>query len=206
MLQDDYHETTGNALLLSDPLLVSSSYQKSGSLEFADIITPKEVEEETATGNPSPRRILLTVDAAIDHADVGMGRFQYGILVAAGFCFAADGILIMLLTFLGPILQYEWQLSPAQTAWITSIVFVGAFVGTLIFGPLADLVGRKPIFMLAAIVISIFGTGVAFVQTYTLLLGTLFLVGIGIGGLTGKYSTDIHDRCNNTHDEEINRR
>ena len=200
MLQDDDHDTTGNALLLSDPLLVSSSYQKSGSLEFADIITPKEVEEEALT--PSPRRILLTVDAAIDHADVGMGRFQVGILVAAGFCFAADGILIMLLTFLGPILQYEWQLSPAQTAWITSIVFVGAFVGTLIFGPLADLVGRKPIFMLAAIVISIFGTGVAFVQTYTLLLGTLFLVGIGIGGLTGKYSTDIHD----THDEEINRR
>ena len=203
MLQDDDHDTTGNALLLSDPLLVSSSYQKSGSLEFADIITPKEVEEEALT--PSPRRILLTVDAAIDHADVGMGRFQVGILVAAGFCFAADGILIILLTFLGPILQYEWQLSPAQTAWITSIVFVGAFVGTLIFGPLADLVGRKPIFMLAAIVISIFGTGVAFVQTYTLLLGTLFLVGIGIGGLTGKYSKYIHDRCNYTHDEEINR-
>ena len=111
MLQDDDHETTGNALLLSDPLLVSSSYQKSGSLEFADIITPKEVEEEALT--PSPRRILLTVDDAIDHADVGMGRFQVGILVAAGFCFAADGILIMLLTFLGPILQYEWQLSPS---------------------------------------------------------------------------------------------
>ena len=71
-----------------------------------------------------------------------------------------------------------------ETAMISSILFVGAIFGTLILGPLADKKGRKPLFLAAASIISVFGLAVSFARDYRTLLALLFFVGFGVGGLT----------------------
>jgi hypothetical protein len=125
----------------------------------------------------------ITVDEAIER--LGMGLFQCVILTAAGLCFAADAMQVLMLSFLSQVLRIEWHLSDQDTALITSILFVGAIFGTLTLGPLADKIGRKPVFLLAASIISCFGTATAMVTDYRALLATLFVVGWGVGGLTG---------------------
>ena len=50
----------------------------------------------------------LDIEDAIER--LGMGTFQYQILVAAGLCFAADAMEILLLSFLAVILRVEWDL------------------------------------------------------------------------------------------------
>jgi len=124
----------------------------------------------------------LTVDEAMDR--LGMGRFQGIILIAAGMCFASDAMQVILLTFLCQILRVKWELSTHETALITSILFVGAIFGTLFLGPLADKRGRKPIFILTGSIISFFGLAVSQCTTYRILLGMIFMVGFGVGGLT----------------------
>ena len=126
----------------------------------------------------------INVDEAIER--LGMGSFQLIVLTAAGLCFAADAMQVLLLTFLSEILRSEWNLSDDETAMITSILFIGAIFGTLTLGPMADKKGRKPVFLLAASIISCFGLAVSMVNSYWALLGNLFMVGWGVGGLTGE--------------------
>jgi hypothetical protein len=128
--------------------------------------------------------LLCSVDEAIER--LGMGRFQLVVLTAAGFCFAADAMQVLLLTFLSEVLRSEWSLDNNETALIISMLFIGAIFGTLTLGPLADKKGRKPVFLLAASIISFFGVAVAFVNSYRALLANLFMVGWGVGGLTGE--------------------
>ena len=125
---------------------------------------------------------IVSIDAAID--SLGTGPFQIRVLFAAGLCFAADSMEIMLLSFLSIILQDEWGLTAAQTATITSCVFAGSLTGTLILGPLGDRIGRRPIFLACGLIISIFGIATGFATNYVQLVLTRFLVGFGVGGLT----------------------
>jgi len=48
---------------------------------------------------------IISVDDAIEA--IGCGKFQLRILLAAGLCFSADGILMLLLSFLSPLLMDE---------------------------------------------------------------------------------------------------
>jgi MFS family permease len=129
----------------------------------------------------------IDIDDAIEQ--LGMGRFQMEILVAAGLCFAADAMEVLLLSFLAVILRVEWNLTERQTDTIISVVFAGAFIGTLILGPLGDRIGRKPVFTITAAIIAVFGLGTALVTNYEWLLITRFLVGFGVGGLTVPFDT-----------------
>ena len=136
---------------------------------------------------PSTTNTILSIDTAMEH--VGMGRFQYSVLLSAGLCFMADAMEVLLLSFLAPILSVEWDLSEGQTSTIVSVVFAGALCGTLVLSPLGDVVGRKPMFRVTAGVIAVFGVATAFCRTYPQLLVARFLVGFGVGGLTVPFDT-----------------
>jgi len=120
---------------------------------------------------------------------LGHGPFQRRILVAAGLCFAADSMEVLLLSFLAVVLRVRWDLSEEQAASITSSVFAGALLGTLILGPLGDYVGRKPVFSITAAIITIFGFATGFANNFASLLVCRFLVGFGVGGLTVPFDT-----------------
>ena len=126
--------------------------------------------------------IFLDIDDAIEL--LGMGPFQRRILWAAGLCFAADSMEVLLLSFLAVVLQAEWGLSDEQTATIVSCVFLGAMMGTLILGPVGDWMGRKPVFLLTAALISVAGFATAAAHSFETLLLLRFAVGFGVGGLT----------------------
>lgn len=131
----------------------------------------------------APTQVIpLEIDDAIDR--LGYGPFQRRILVAAGLCFAADSMEVLLLSFLSVVLQAKWQLTEEQTASITSSVFGGALLGTLILGPLGDRMGRKPVFSITAAIITIFGFATAFTNSFWPLLFCRFIVGFGVGGLS----------------------
>ena len=148
-------------------------------VDFDSRVKPAVSEEQLTSSNTT-----YSVDEAIEL--LGMGRFQLIVLTAAGLCFAADAMQVLLLTFLCKVLRSEWDLNDDKTALITSILFVGAIFGTITLGPLADKIGRKPVFLLAASIISLFGVAVAMVSSYLGLLGSLFMVRWGVGGLTGE--------------------
>ena len=123
----------------------------------------------------------ITVEQAMDR--LGAGPFQIKILIASGLCFAADAMQVILLSFLTLVLKEEWSLSNAKTESITSCLFAGSMLGTLVLGPAADAYGRRPIFLMSAIIISVFGFATSFSHNYTVFVFLLFWVGFGVGGL-----------------------
>lgn len=125
---------------------------------------------------------VISVDEAINR--IKMGPFQTRLLFATGTCFMADSMQVMLLSFLTRFLQREWGFDETIGSAITSCLFAGAMIGTLVLGPAGDRIGRKPILIISAFTISIFGLGTAICYHYIALMIVILLVGFGIGGLT----------------------
>lgn len=94
---------------------------------------------------------------------------------------------VVLLSFLAQVVQTEFGVGTIEASLTTSIVFIGAFVGTLTLGPLGDKIGRKPMFLTAASVIAGSGFASAASPNYWTLVFFRFGVGIGLGGIVIPY-------------------
>lgn len=135
---------------------------------------------EAISSSEEDRDGQCSVENAIEQ--LGIGWYQYSIGFTAGLCLSADGIEILLLSFLSIVLQVEWNLTASQGATITSCVFLGSLIGTLIQGPLGDRLGRRPVFLLASGSIACFGFATALATNLVQLIIFRFMVGVGLGG------------------------
>src|SRR3954468_4457786 len=64
------------------------------------------------------------------------------ILGVATFFDAFDALSI---AYVLPVLIGAWKIAPQQIGWLISIVFAGQAVGALLFGWLAERIGRVPV-------------------------------------------------------------
>ncbi|MEI4829727.1 MFS transporter [Bacillus sp. FJAT-53711] len=104
------------------------------------------------------------------------------LLGIAGLGWLFDAMDVGILSFIIAALQKEWQLSAQQMGWIGSINSIGMAVGALIFGILADKIGRKSVFIITLLLFSV-GSGLtALSTTLTVFLVFRFLIGMGLGG------------------------
>jgi MFS family permease len=62
-------------------------------------------------------------------------------------------------------------------------------IGTLILGRLGDRMGRKPVFLVSASIVSVAGLLTAASQSYWMLLSFRFWVGFGLGGVVIPFDT-----------------
>jgi len=149
-----------------------------------------------------PEERLLNIDEAVQ--SLGMGVFQYRIGLAAGMLLAADSIEVVLLSFLSNVFRkslgdaYYYPFFSSTTLedgsmssdTIMNLIVVPAGVmGALVWGIMGDWIGRRPVFVGAAILTCIFSMATSICTTYPALLVTRLIVGFGIGGLTVPFCT-----------------
>lgn len=158
-----------------------------GDVGMTPVISQAGMTNKYDNGSSNPQYNPVSIESAIEK--VGTGAFQYKILLAAGLCFMADAMEVLLLSFLSTVLKHEWNLSEGQVDSIVAVVFVGALLGTLVLGTAGDVWGRKPVFFVTSGLIAIAGVATAFCQTYQHLLIARFWVGFGVGGLTVPFDT-----------------
>ncbi|XP_072995139.1 organic cation/carnitine transporter 7-like isoform X1 [Typha latifolia] len=121
-----------------------------------------------------------TVDEAL--ISMGFGKFQAFVLAYSGMAKISEAMEMMLLSFVGPSVQSEWELSSHQESLITSVVFVGMLVGAYSWGIVSDNYGRRVGFNFTALVTGAAGFLSAFAPNYLTLIALRFIVGIGLGG------------------------
>jgi putative MFS transporter len=104
------------------------------------------------------------------------------LLGIAGLGWLFDAMDVGMLSYIIAALQKDWNLTVEQMGWIGSVNSIGMAVGALLFGLLADRIGRKNVFILTLLLFSV-GSGLsALTTTLTVFLMLRFLIGMGLGG------------------------
>ncbi|MED4534825.1 MFS transporter [Metabacillus fastidiosus] len=104
------------------------------------------------------------------------------LLGIAGLGWMFDAMDVGILSFVIAALKVDWGLSVTQMGWIGSVNSIGMAVGALVFGLMADRIGRKKVFIITLLLFSI-GSGLsALVTTLALFLVLRFFIGMGLGG------------------------
>jgi len=111
------------------------------------------------------------------------GCFHLKLLFLTGLLWSVEAIEIMLLTFLIPIIGDLWDLQSPWDSMIGVFVFIGMFVGGLIFSKTSDVYGRKKLIILCATILSLAGTVTVFVTNLYSLLVCRFFSGVGASGM-----------------------
>ncbi|HDH07040.1 MAG TPA: MFS transporter, partial [Thermoproteales archaeon] len=108
--------------------------------------------------------------------------FHYKILLTASLLYCLTALDVMLIGSVLPAIAAEWKLDKVTIGLLLSSGFVGMFFGAIIFGRLADVIGRKPTLAIVVVVESVFTAlcGLAYDVNSMALLR--FLAGIGLGG------------------------
>lgn len=123
----------------------------------------------------------IDVTEAID--DGRFGRFQWTIVGLCGLLLIVDGYDVFVAGTVLPKLIAEWGLSKPQAGALQAWALFGMMFGALIFGPLADRIGRKKGIALSFVLFTTATIATGFAGSPDQFKIFRFIAGLGCGGL-----------------------
>jgi MFS transporter, PHS family, inorganic phosphate transporter len=107
---------------------------------------------------------------------------QIKIMFVSGMGFFTDAYDLFVIGIVVTLIETQWKLSTSQVSWLNSATLLASAVGAIVFGRVADLLGRKRIYGYEVLILAIGAIASAFSPNYTFLLICRIILGIGIGG------------------------
>lgn len=107
---------------------------------------------------------------------------QGTIFLIGGLGFMFDAWDVTLNGFLIPLVGQEWGLSAGERGWVGTSNLIGMAVGAVIWGAIADTIGRKRAFSLTLLMFSLFSVAGAASPDFVTFCVFRFLAGVGLGG------------------------
>ena len=107
---------------------------------------------------------------------------QGRIFLIGGLGFMFDAWDVSLNGILIPLLSEEWDLQPSEAAWIGTANLIGMAVGAVMWGTIADRIGRKKAFAWTLLIFSIFTVAGVLTNDLSWFVLFRFLAGVGLGG------------------------
>jgi AAHS family 4-hydroxybenzoate transporter-like MFS transporter len=134
----------------------------------------------TVAVKDEPTSTVIDVPEFIDRQPVD--AFQIRVLLICAAVLFIDGFDTQAIGYVAPAVAQEWKLARGALGPVFSAGLFGLMIGALVFGPLADRIGRRRIILLST---AAFGVGTlltVLVQDATWLMALRFLTGLGLGG------------------------
>src|SRR6201996_1571603 len=127
---------------------------------------------------------------AVAHATMSdsaetIASFPRKALIASAVGYAMDGFDLLILGFMLRAISGELHLTPPQAGSLVTWTLIGAVVGGIVFGVLADKYGRVRVLTWSILLFAVFTGLCAFAQGYWDLLVYRTIAGIGLGGEFG---------------------
>ena len=130
-----------------------------------------------------------TNDSHAGHIPVRLDRLPWSgwhwrVVIALGVAWVLDGLEVTLIGSIGGVLERSdtLALSATEVGWTGSLYIGGAVLGALMFGRMADKLGRKKLFMVTLAVYMLAALATAFSTGFVFLAICRFVTGLGIGG------------------------
>ncbi len=118
--------------------------------------------------------------AALDNSS--LSGFHWRTMITSGMGFFTDAYDLFIIGVVLAVLTPLWHLNSLEISLLGSTSLIAAALGALIFGRLADKLGRKFIYGCELIVLAIGAIASAFSPNVIFLLIFRFILGLGIGG------------------------
>ncbi len=128
------------------------------------------------TSPASGAGLLQTLD------DAKISRFQIKTMFVSGMGFFTDAYDLFVIGIVVSLLKTQWTLLTNQVSWLNSATLLASAFGAIIFGRVADMLGRKRIYGYEVLILAAGAIASAFSPNYTFLLVSRIVLGIGIGG------------------------
>ncbi len=125
-------------------------------------------------------RAAETVQQLLDRHPIG--SLQWRVVALCFIVAILDGFDMQAMAFAGPAVSDALQFEPGSLGPALSASLAGLMVGAMTLGSLADRIGRKPVIVIACLVMALFSGATALASSMEELIVLRFLTGIGIGG------------------------
>lgn len=109
-------------------------------------------------------------------------RFHATLLILSCLILMAAGFNLQILAYTMPLIAKEWGLTPVQMGAMVSYGLLGLMAGAMLFGVIADRVGRKKTLLGAITAFSVFAIAASLAPGYKSFCVLRFLTGAGVGG------------------------
>ncbi|MBN2637621.1 MAG: MFS transporter [Bacteroidales bacterium] len=123
---------------------------------------------------------MKKVEDYLDNASLGRQHFKAMFVSGMGFFTDAYDLFIIgvAISVIAPI----WHLTSLETGLLGSVSLISALLGSVIFGRIADKMGRKKVYGIEAMIMVIGALLSAVSPNFIWLLLSRFFLGVGIGG------------------------
>lgn len=126
---------------------------------------------------------MKTINLRDSIAEARFNRFHAGMLFWACFIITFDMYDLVVYGSVLPVLMKDWSLDPVQAGAIGSYGIFGMMVGAILFGILADKLGRRRVLAASVILFSLASALCGFAPGPLEFSLLRFLGGLGIGGI-----------------------
>ena len=130
------------------------------------------------TASATPLRV--DVAALIDDSPISL--LQVRVFALCAFVALLDGLCSQGIGVAAPAMRQALDVTTATFSWAFSAGLFGAALGAMLFGPVADRIGRKPTLVFAVALFGIMTLATAFAASFPILLVYRFIAGLGLGG------------------------
>lgn len=124
-------------------------------------------------------------------------RFHLVLFIWSFMVILFDGYDLSVYGTVLPVLMEEWKLDPVVAGSMGSYGLFGMMFGAIIFGMMADKIGRKKVILINVLIFSLFTFLCAFADNATTFSIYRFIAGLGLGGIMPNIAALITDYAPN---------
>jgi MFS transporter, PHS family, inorganic phosphate transporter len=124
----------------------------------------------------------VTRDLLKQMDDDATNKTHWKILLTAGMGFFTDAYDLFVIGVVASILVTEWNITGTEKSLLSSVALLTSAIGAVVFGKIADRLGRKKIYGWEVIVLAAGAIASAFSPNIWWLLVFRAILGVGIGG------------------------
>jgi MFS family permease len=132
------------------------------------------------SADPSTVKSDRSISELLDEAPTS--KFHRRAVLTSGMGFFTDAYDLFVISTVAVLVKSQWHLSTTKVSILSSFAILGAFFGALIFGRIADVLGRRVVYVVVACVMIFGALASAFATNLVWLVAARFILGFGIGG------------------------